>query len=77
MPKRVLHVRESKCVDWCGRMSLSSEDVRNFALPIEKLGSPVERYQRVVMLYRRPNQISKNMLNRYFKLFLSLLILKS
>ncbi|KAK8809967.1 hypothetical protein WA538_003519 [Blastocystis sp. DL] len=45
-----------------------SEDVKNFALPIEKLGSPVERYQRVVMLYRKPNQISKNMLNRYFKL---------
>ncbi|KAK8793692.1 hypothetical protein WA171_002825 [Blastocystis sp. BT1] len=45
-----------------------SEAVKDFSIPIEQLETPRERYQRVVILYRKPNQISKNMLNRYFKL---------
>ena len=46
-----------------------SEAVKDFSIPIEKLETPQERYQRIVLLYRKPNQISKNMLNRYFKLW--------
>ena len=45
--------------------------MKDFSIPIEQLETPRERYQRVVILYRKPNKISKNMLNRYFKLWVS------
>ena len=60
-----------ECSDFAKNCDSRSEAVKDFSIPIEQLETPQERYQRVVILYRKPNQISKNMLNRYFKLWVS------
>ena len=53
---------------FCGNCDSRSEAVKDLSIPIEQLETSRERYQRVVILYTKPNQISRNMLNRYFKL---------
>ena len=46
-----------------------SAEVKDLSIPIEKLETSLERYQRILLLHKKPYQMSKNMLNRYFKLY--------
>ena len=41
----------------------------DFSIPIEQLVTPVERYRRITILSRKPYQLGKNMINRYFKTY--------
>lgn len=58
-----------QCIFQIAAITPRSAEVKDLSIPIEQLGTPLERYQRITMLHRKPYQMSKNMLNRYFKLF--------